>query len=227
MGPPCSGLIFQIDVHDPRGHRMQQALLAIPPEGLERLQARPRWGRLGDRLFLKVKMELPGPAVPRSELTELAQGDFLMTSLTPNAAWPARLTVLESGVWAAGRLDQRSGAFEAASPLGIPHQTLEDQMTGSALHEAEQAPQAPSADDRGARRTASAALKSSLVDLRIATPVLRVPVRALAELGPGCVIDLSMDEILRVEVLADGSAIARGELVALGPGFGVLIEELI
>jgi flagellar motor switch protein FliN/FliY len=53
-----------------------------------------------------------------------------------------------------------------------------------------------------------------------------MPLRALADLGPGSVIDMGRSPDEPVELLVGDRLIARGEVVIVGGNYGVRISEL-
>jgi flagellar motor switch protein FliN/FliY len=53
-----------------------------------------------------------------------------------------------------------------------------------------------------------------------------MPLRALADLGPGSVIDMGRSPDEPVELLVGDRLIARGEVVIVGGNYGVRITEL-
>jgi flagellar motor switch protein FliN/FliY len=53
-----------------------------------------------------------------------------------------------------------------------------------------------------------------------------MPLRSLAELGPGSVIDMGRSPDEPVELLVGERIIARGEVVIVGGNYGVRISEL-
>jgi flagellar motor switch protein FliN/FliY len=53
-----------------------------------------------------------------------------------------------------------------------------------------------------------------------------MPLRALADLGPGAVIDMGRSPEEPVELLVGDRVIARGEVVIVGGNYGVRISEL-
>jgi flagellar motor switch protein FliN/FliY len=55
----------------------------------------------------------------------------------------------------------------------------------------------------------------------------RLPIRELLGLAPGAVIELDRKPTDPVEVLVNGSLIARGEVVVVDGEFGVRITELL
>ena len=54
-----------------------------------------------------------------------------------------------------------------------------------------------------------------------------LPLRAVAELGPGSVIDLGRSPDEPVELLVGDRVVARGEVVIVGGNYGVRITELV
>jgi flagellar motor switch/type III secretory pathway protein FliN len=102
------------------------------------------------------------------------------------------------------------------------------------------APGAAAADPNTPRRIASPPLPAAglngeaagVIDnipmqLRIVLHDVTVPVGQIVNLGPGCVLDLGINDELRVQVLVESTPIATGRLVAFGPGYGVLVEETV
>jgi flagellar motor switch protein FliN/FliY len=53
-----------------------------------------------------------------------------------------------------------------------------------------------------------------------------MPLRALAELGPGSVVDMGRSPDEPVELLVGERVIARGEVVVVAGNYGVRITEL-
>ena len=100
----------------------------------------------------------------------------------------------------------------------------------------EQTPEtADGASAPSAASTATAAAKNDFrldavldVDLPLVVRFGRaiMPLRALAELGPGSVIDMGRSPDEPVELLVGERLIARGEVVIVGGNYGVRITEL-
>ena len=54
-----------------------------------------------------------------------------------------------------------------------------------------------------------------------------MPLRALADLGPGSVVDMGRSPDESVELLIGDRVVARGEVVIVGGNYGVRITELV
>ena len=102
-----------------------------------------------------------------------------------------------------------------------------DEQTPAAANVAE------SAGDTAAERHAAAKHDPRLdavldVDLPLVVRFGRaiMPLRSLADLGPGSVIDMGRSPDEPVELLVGDRLIARGEVVIVGGNYGVRITEL-
>jgi flagellar motor switch protein FliN/FliY len=86
-------------------------------------------------------------------------------------------------------------------------------------------------DDRGARPAGSltglGALAMVEADLTVVIGRARRPIRELLEMRPGSVIGLDRAPADPVEVLANGTLVARGEMVVIDGGLGVRVTEII
>jgi type III secretion protein Q len=66
------------------------------------------------------------------------------------------------------------------------------------------------------------------VRVRFELPRVSLPLGVLAGLQPGAVIDIARSaQTISIDLLTDDRLIGRGEIVALGDGFGVRVRELI
>ena len=64
-------------------------------------------------------------------------------------------------------------------------------------------------------------------DLTVIIGRARRPIRELLELRPGAVIALDRTPSDPVEILANGTLVARGEMVVVDGGLGVRITEIV
>lgn len=55
----------------------------------------------------------------------------------------------------------------------------------------------------------------------------RLPIRELLALGPGAILELDRKPNEPVEVLVNGTLVARGEVVVVDEDFGVRISEIV
>ncbi len=94
-----------------------------------------------------------------------------------------------------------------------------------------------SEQDFGERGTASVAvggvsnglgaLAMVEADLTVIIGRARRPIRELLEMRPGSVIALDRSPTDPVEILANGTLVARGEMVVVDGGLGVRITEIV
>ena len=106
---------------------------------------------------------------------------------------------------------------------------MDDQTPAAPAAGATPAATPRSADAPGASAQKDPRLDAVLdVDLPLVVRFGRaiMPLRALAELGPGSVIDMGRSPDEPVELLVGDRLIARGEVVIVGGNFGVRITEL-
>lgn len=64
-------------------------------------------------------------------------------------------------------------------------------------------------------------------DLTVIIGRARRPIRELLELRPGAVIALDRTPTDPVEILANGTLVARGEMVVVDGGLGVRVTEIV
>ena len=88
--------------------------------------------------------------------------------------------------------------------------------------------------DRGARTAATGgplnglgALAMVEADLTVVIGRARRPIRELLETRPGSVITLDRAPTDPVEILANGTLVARGEMVVVDGGLGVRVTEIV
>ncbi len=101
--------------------------------------------------------------------------------------------------------------FKAATTEGASIESLTGQ---------EQLPTAPS-------EQAASFVRNLPVKLCMTIGDFKLPLRELSALAPGAVLEApSRGQDLQVDIMADCVRIAVGRLVALGPGYGVIIEHV-
>ena len=88
--------------------------------------------------------------------------------------------------------------------------------------------------DRGPRAAGANASLSGLgalamveADLTVVIGRARRPIRELLEMRPGSVIGLDRAPTDPVEILANGTLVARGEMVVIDGGLGVRVTEIV
>lgn len=152
---------------------------------------------------LPVAVRIGGAALGRADLAALTVGDML---LLPADA-PATLS--SASRTAHGRL---SAAPAHLRVLSVGHPCLEISMPPE--------PELPSAAPPGA------AFADHPIPITVELDAITIPLSTLSGLAPGSVLPLgATGTSLPVRLSVGGRAIATGELVAVGEGYGVLIER--
>jgi len=178
------------------------------------------------------QIQFAGPLAPRGELGLLEPGDLVL--LPPlQTGWPAQLTTFDGRPLALGRFAPRPCRFEITTPSPrrplMPSATIpEGQHPGG--REPETGPEM-GGDGRLERAPVPEAWTEATAEmlpvrLKVICGEITVSLRQLADLGPGCVLDLESADLLRVELRAEDLTVAEGQLVALGDGYGVLVEQV-
>lgn len=141
-----------------------------------------------------------GPALPPARVARLGRGDLLLLGPAPLVG---RIALPGRDKLAIGRIDLAGRAY-----------VVDDQTTDRI--EAERAPAHPEGAGPG--------LSGVNIPTVIELPGGSVTTDTLATLAPGSILPLpSSGGTLEVRVLAGGTPVAQGELVAIGDGFGVLL----
>ncbi len=188
------------------------ALLSASPEVLRRLPV-PRWnapprGLLG--LTVPCRIRIGGCTVSAARLASIGPGDLLLETTQPGLPWSVRVRA-PNGPQAPAtlqparhllRFDSEEPTMDTDRPHDVAHDTT---------------------------RQDAPAWDRIPTDLHFELPGITLPLGAVAGLQPGAVMRIAAtDTLLPVEVLAGGRTVGRGELVAIGDGFGVrLLERLI
>lgn len=189
------------------------ALLSASPEVLHRLPA-PRWsappsGLLG--LGVACRIRIGGCAIGPARLARLGPGDLLLETTQRALPWTVGVRV-PGGPQTLATLRPGQGLLTFDSE---EHDDMDTARTDTATHDPHR-PDSPQWVDIP-------------TELHFELPGITVPLGAVAGLQPGAVMRIDADRsVLPVEVLAGGRTVARGELVAIGDGYGVrLLERLI
>lgn len=202
--PPAGTLVVTLRAGDER------LSLAWPPAlPLVPAPPPPFAAPLAAAVPLPLAIALAGPRLPPHDAAGLATGDLLLLGTVPlagtatAASWRTRIT-----------FDPRRRTLR---PLAHAiHQTeipMDDPMLSPA----------PPPDNAGADPIPAAA--DFAVQLTIELESSVVPLRQLQALREGAVLPLEGSGRLAVLVRASGQRLARGHLVAVGDGYGVLIED--
>jgi type III secretion system YscQ/HrcQ family protein len=189
------------------------ALLSACPEVLRRLPA-PHWevpppGLLG--IGVACRIRIGGCTVGATRLAALGIGDLLLETTQAALPWTVRVRVPDGPqTLATLQLDCGLLTFDSEEY---------DEMDLSHTVNTTHAPGRPDSPDWVGIPT----------ELHFELPGITLPLGTVAGLQPGAVMRIEADPgALQVEVLAGGRTVGRGELVAIGDGFGVrLIERLI
>ncbi len=197
LAAPAPGARVQVEVELPQG---LGARLDAAADVLLRLPE-PDWRDVPSAVLgyaLRCRVILGGCGLTREAAARLQAGDVLVDPLRFRGAPVVRL-VAPDGREAAATLHPAAGAlhFSPTRDSAMPSPSDSSEPT----------------DDDWARLP---------VQLRFELPRASVPLGTLAGLQPGAVIPIATPgERLEVVVSNGGRAIGRGELVALGDGFGV------
>lgn len=149
---------------------------------------------------------LDAPALPAARLGSVGRGDLLLLGLGPLRA---RIEIPGRGVALAGRLEPLKGSM-----------TLQEDIVPAPAPAP--VPNRPGADDAVPRDW-----EALTVSTRIEIEGGLLSARDIAGLAAGSVLPVPQTGgTLRVRVLAGDTAIGRGELVAIGEGFGVLFDQV-
>jgi type III secretion system YscQ/HrcQ family protein len=185
------------------------ALLGAPATALRRLP-RPRWGRPPPHMVgvgVRCRVAIGGCTLAADLLAAAAPGDLLLETRRHGPAWTVRVRTPDgSSVKATLLPASRSLRFDSEDPVAME----------------------PDSPEHGPAMTAADPPSWPHVptDVRFELPGVTVPLGVIAGLQPGAVLRIAdADAPLRVEVIAGGRPIGRGELVVVGDAFGVRLLE--
>jgi type III secretion protein Q len=160
---------------------------------------------------LPCRVALGSCLLSRTEWLGLESGDVLLPAHDPTQPWPVRATVFHQRHEATAWFHPLQGRLEFTHQ---EHHPMNDPLSG--------------------RQSADAAVptgadwESLPIRVRFELPRVSVPLGVLAGLQPGAVINVARTaQSLTVDLLTDDRLIGRGEVVALGDGFGVRLRELV
>ena len=150
---------------------------------------------------------IAGPGLSPSRFAAMARGDLLLLGTGGNVARftpPGRMMALIA------TLNMQQGVMTVEQGIG-------DQEIGEAPHVVESAPQDPESEPGEIRIPTSIEFDGGGLSLE-----------RLDALGVGSVVTIpaAAGGVLPVRVIAGGTRVASGELVAVGDGFGVLITAI-
>ena len=199
LEPPPAGLTLRVS-HGAHAVRLTLGADAKPPRS-----AAGRRVPIGAaaRATLTCRLVLDGPLAPAAELGALAPGDLVMASSSPDGikGWlsaPGVGTV-------AGRVRPDSARF-------LCEGTMDSTMQG------------PTPEGEAAAGDLPGGLK---VRLRLELGAVEVTLADLAALAPGAVLPVeALGDAPVVTITAPGAALATGRLVAMGDGYGVLVDTV-
>jgi flagellar motor switch/type III secretory pathway protein FliN len=180
------------------------------------------------------RLRIPGPLAPRAELNQLQRGDLVLVPPAGERGWPAQFRPARSQGWFEGRFDPRKKLFQVAFWREAPLAELDiTEIAGGlapdvdlepAPERAEDTPPEPPPETEVAQRAWSPDVP---VRLQIEFAELSASVSDLLALAPGYVLPLTTEEPeIHVQVTAGGLWLASGQLVALGDGYGVLVDRV-
>lgn len=204
---PADSILLRIDAHGPGGVIRHRLLVAFAPDGPVATPVLPPVvpATLG-ALRWRWTATLNGPQLRAPRVGTIRVGDMMLLGLRPLSA-QVRLPGRSRRV--TGRIDLIRGT------MTLQNDIVEDPAAG-------REPVMPAAD--GA--------PIDWDDLRVPTVVeidgAMVSASEVAALGGGSVLPLpSGSSTLAVRVVAGGTVIGTGELVAVGEGFGVLFTSVV
>lgn len=202
------GLAAQIEARDGDGHIVHAMTLVFGREAVltpVRLSAAPVPLGVAARAGVAVRLVVEGPLAPADELARLASGDVV---LAPGGPSGLRARVVLAG----GR------AFRGV------WRPQEGRFTGEDMDDAHEAAPGDAARTQGEPLSAPGDLT---VRLRFELATVELPLAEVAALAPGAVLAVpAAGNSPVVTVTAGGARLARGRLVALGDGYGVIVDEV-
>jgi type III secretion protein Q len=188
------------------------AMLSASPDLLRSLPA-PRW-HLAPRSLLALnvpcRIRIGGCTVDARRLAAVGPGDLLLQTLGTGPRWTVQVLAHDG--------PKRDATFDPASATLSFH--TEEPVDMDPL---------PSPCNAAAVGSDLAGWSRIGTELRFELPSVNLPLGTVAGLQAGAVLRIPAAQgALSVDVLAGDRPIARGELVAIGDGYGVrLVERLI
>jgi type III secretion protein Q len=160
---------------------------------------------------LPCRVALGSCLLSRDEWSALAIDDVLLPAHDLSSPWPVRATVFHQRHEATAWFRPQEGVLVFANQ---EHHPMSDPNSGRQMAD----PSSPGTSD----------WESLPVRVRFELQRVSVPLGVLAGLQPGAVIHVARSaQAISVDLLTDDRLIGRGEVVALGDGFGVRVRELL
>lgn len=207
MADPADSILLRIDAHGAGGAIRHRLLVAFPPDGLVAAPLLPPIipSALG-ALRWRWTATLDGPPVRAARVGAIGTGDMLLLGLRPLSA---RVKLPGRAAKVAGLIDLIRGS------MTLQNDIFEDPTAG-------REPIAPISETR----------PIDWDELRVPTVIeidgAMVSASEVAALGGGSVLPLPAGNgTLGVRVIAGGTLIGSGELVAVGEGFGVVFTTVV
>lgn len=189
------------------------ARLGMAHEACERLQPPPLRALPPSLLPVRLpcRVMLGSCRLARAEWDGLEPGDVLLPAHDPGSPWPVRATVFHQRHEASAWFHPQQGVLNFSN---TEHHPMSDPNSGRQT--------ADTAHGEGSD------WESLPVRVRFELQRVSVPLGVLAGLQPGAVIHVARSaQSISVDLLTDDRLIGRGEVVALGDGFGVRVRELL
>jgi flagellar motor switch/type III secretory pathway protein FliN len=173
----------------------------------------PAVGALLAAIRVEAALEVMGFAPPARELSRLGEGDVVLLPARPEGL-AARLHLKGAGRFAAGLFKPTSRVFEVHS--------WEIELMSKMR------PMAGADSDILVAGEATVSAADLPVQLTVSLSRVTMTVGEVGELAPGVILDLDLrGDDPQVELLAGDRRLALGRLVAVGEGYGVLIDRVM
>jgi type III secretion protein Q len=203
--PPEEAILLRLDASCPRHAIRHRLIVAVPGEGEVAAPALPAADNaLLATLRARWTATIDTPSIPTSHLGTIGTGDLYLLGLTPLVA---RIVLPGHRGIVRGRLEPTQGSM-----------TLQDQIVPSSadVSEPPQSTGSGAMDWEQMKVPATIEIEGGLLSAR-----------DVAGLAPGSVLPVPRTGgTLPVRVVAGGTVIGAGELVAVGDGFGVLFTSV-
>lgn len=201
--PPDEAILLRLDASCPRHAIRHRLIVAVPGDGEV---ASPTLPAVESALLASLRAPwtaaIDAPPLPTSHLGTVAVGDLYLLGLTPLVA---RIVLPGHRGAVRGRLEPIKGSM-----------TLQDEIVPAPADRTESAATAPAVDWEQMKVPATIEIEGGLLSAR-----------DVAGLAPGSVLPVPRTGgTLPVRVVAGGTVIGAGELVAVGDGFGVLFTSV-
>jgi len=189
------------------------ARIGLSHEACERLQPAPMSALPAALLPVRLpcRVALGACLLSRDEWGGMTPGDVLLPAHDLSSPWPVRATVFHQRHEATAWFRPQEGVLVFTNE---EHHPMSDPNSGRQMADPNQA--------------GGSDWESLPVRVRFELQRVSVPLGVLAGLQPGAVIHVARSaQAISVDLLTDDRLIGRGEVVALGDGFGVRVRELL